>query len=176
MTRLMIPLLAGVCLLTGCAGVKSEFECNATSSDSCMTMQQANEKAKAVETPARGKPAATALPRLAEGDFRTPAVTAPSVVPVPPLASLNTGHVTAHTAVVRPALPAPVPAPLFRPEMRSHTATRPVMPGDYPRPLRTGEQVASLWIAPYVDAGDVYHQPAAVLFVVKPSRWGVPQL
>lgn len=170
MTRLMMPLLAGICLLTGCAGVKSEFECNATSSDSCMTMQQANEKAKAVETPARGKPDATALPRLAEGDFRTPAVMAPSVV------SVSTGHVTAHTVVSRPVLPAPVPAPLFRPEMRSHTATRPVMPGDYPRPLRTGEQVASLWIAPYVDAGDVYHQPAAVLFVVKPSRWGAPQI
>jgi conjugal transfer pilus assembly protein TraV len=144
--RLLCPLLAGVCLLSGCAGVKSEFECNVTSSDSCMTMQQANEKAKAAETPGRGKPDATALPRLAEGDFHSTAVASPPGIAVPPLASLSTGH----------AVP------------------RSVMPGNYPRPLRVGEQVASLWIAPYIDTGDVYHQPAVVLFVVKPSRWGHP--
>ncbi|WP_162544037.1 TraV family lipoprotein, partial [Klebsiella pneumoniae] len=34
----------------------------------------------------------------------------------------------------------------------------------------------SLWIAPYVDADDVYHQPATVLFVVTPSAWGQPRL
>ncbi|HBT1989677.1 TPA: TraV family lipoprotein, partial [Klebsiella pneumoniae] len=26
------------------------------------------------------------------------------------------------------------------------------------------------------DADDVYHQPATVLFVVKPSAWGQPRL
>ncbi len=31
-------------------------------------------------------------------------------------------------------------------------------------------------VAPYVDADDVYHQPATVLFVVKPSEWGQPRL
>jgi type IV conjugative transfer system lipoprotein TraV len=49
-------------------------------------------------------------------------------------------------------------------------------PGNYPRPLRKGEETTSLWIAPYVDADDVYHQPATVLFVVKPSAWGQPRL
>ncbi|WP_243637736.1 type IV conjugative transfer system lipoprotein TraV, partial [Klebsiella pneumoniae] len=50
------------------------------------------------------------------------------------------------------------------------------IPGNYPRPLRNGEETTSLWIAPYVDADDVYHQPATVLFVVKPSAWGQPRL
>ncbi|MDU0022024.1 TraV family lipoprotein, partial [Klebsiella pneumoniae] len=31
-------------------------------------------------------------------------------------------------------------------------------PGNYPRPLRKGEETTSLWIAPYVDSDDVYHQ------------------
>ena len=30
----------------GCAGSASEFECNATTSDRCMTMEQANEMAR----------------------------------------------------------------------------------------------------------------------------------
>jgi conjugal transfer pilus assembly protein TraV len=43
---LLIPLGSAL-LLTGCAGTETEFECNATTSDTCMTMEQANEKAKA---------------------------------------------------------------------------------------------------------------------------------
>jgi type IV conjugative transfer system lipoprotein TraV len=43
---LLIPLGSAL-LLTGCAGTESDFECNATTSDTCMTMEQANEKAKA---------------------------------------------------------------------------------------------------------------------------------
>ena len=45
---LFIPLL-GTLLLSGCAGTSTEFECNATTSDTCMTMKQANEKAKKLE-------------------------------------------------------------------------------------------------------------------------------
>lgn len=45
---LFIPLL-GTLLLSGCAGTSTEFECNATTSDTCMTMEQANEKAKKLE-------------------------------------------------------------------------------------------------------------------------------
>lgn len=45
-----------------------------------------------------------------------------------------------------------------------------------PRPLRTGEQTAALWIAPYIDNQDVYHQPSSVFFVIKPSAWGKPRI
>lgn len=50
---------------------------------------------------------------------------------------------------------------------------RPLTP---PRPLRTGEQTAALWIAPYIDNQDVYHQPSSVFFVIKPSAWGKPRI
>ncbi|HFO9907737.1 TPA: type IV conjugative transfer system lipoprotein TraV, partial [Escherichia coli] len=48
---LFVPLL-GTLLLSGCAGTNSDFECDATTSDTCMTMEQANEKAKKMEQPA----------------------------------------------------------------------------------------------------------------------------
>lgn len=67
---LFIPLL-GTLLLSGCAGTSTEFECNATTSDTCMTMEQANEKAKKLEQSSEAKPVAASLPRLAEGNFRT---------------------------------------------------------------------------------------------------------
>lgn len=38
------------------------------------------------------------------------------------------------------------------------------------------EQTAALWIAPYIDNQDVYHQPSSVFFVIKPSAWGKPRI
>ncbi|EAP4834365.1 type IV conjugative transfer system protein TraV, partial [Salmonella enterica] len=66
----LIPF-CGALLLSGCAGTNSDFECTATTSDTCMTMEQANEKAKRQEQPETVKPGAVSLPRLAEGNFRT---------------------------------------------------------------------------------------------------------
>nr|AWF75047.1 hypothetical protein KLDCFEIK_00038 [Escherichia coli] len=57
-----IPLL-GTLLLSGCAGTSTEFECNATTSDTCMTMEQANEKAKKLEQSSEAKPVAASLNR-----------------------------------------------------------------------------------------------------------------
>lgn len=65
---LFIPLL-GTLLLSGCAGTNTEFECNATTSDTCMTMEQANEKAKKLEQSSEAKPVAASLPRLAEREL-----------------------------------------------------------------------------------------------------------
>lgn len=133
----------GAILLSGCAGTNSDFECTATTSDTCMTMEQANEKAKRLEQAETVKPVAASLPRLADGHFRT--VSAPPGDPVAPVA--------------------------VKPAMRS-----PAQKLSAPRPLRIGEQTAALWIAPYIDSQDVYHQPSAVFFVIKPSAWGKPRV
>lgn len=182
---LLIPLGSAL-LLTGCAGTETEFECNATTSDACMTMEQANEKAKAREESASAKPAAAGLPRLAEGNFRT---TQPASYPLPPQPTLSaTGTTAVSMAAVKPAgmLSAPPVHPVQNAGSRiapltatplSQTFRSPAtLPGNYPRPLRKGEQTASLWIAPYIDAEDVYHQPTTVLFVVTPSAWGQPRI
>ncbi len=84
---LFIPLL-GTLLLSGCAGTSTEFECNATTSDTCMTMEQANEKAKKLEQSSEAKPVAASLPRLAEGNFRTmPVQTITATTPSGPILS-----------------------------------------------------------------------------------------
>lgn len=44
MKKLLI--LGALILLAGCtAGMKDSFDCNATAQDSCMTMEEANQKA-----------------------------------------------------------------------------------------------------------------------------------
>ncbi|EOX8504855.1 type IV conjugative transfer system lipoprotein TraV [Salmonella enterica] len=163
----LIPFCC-VLLLSGCAGTNSDFECTATTSDTCMTMEQANEKAKRLEQTEAVKPVAASLPRLADGNFRT--VSARAESPVLP--------VVAKPVMRPPAQALPAPRPLFtaarevKPVVPVSTAS-PVVP---PRPLRTGEQTAALWIAPYIDSQDIYHQPSGVFFVIKPSVWGKPRI
>lgn len=188
---LLIPLGSAL-LLTGCAGTESDFECNATTSDTCMTMEQANEKAKAREESASAKPAAAGLPRLADGNFRT---SSPNSYPLPPQPDLTRSRVAEDKSRARAvALTNPTAknlAAYFETEKRiqslpvvkmslpvvASTFTSPAtLPGNYPRPLRKGEQTTSLWIAPYVDSDDVYHQPTTVVFVVTPSAWGQPRI
>lgn len=153
-----IPLL-GTLLLSGCAGTSTEFECNATTSDTCMTMEQSSE----------AKPVAASLPRLAEGNFRTmPVQTVTATTP-----SGSRPAVTAH-----PEQKLLAPRPLFTAarEVKTVVPVSSVTPVTPPRPLRTGEQTAALWIAPYIDNQDVYHQPSSVFFVIKPSAWGKPRI
>lgn len=188
---LLIPLGSAL-LLTGCAGTESDFECNATTSDTCMTMEQANEKAKAQEENSSAKPAAAGLPRLADGNFRT---SSPNSYPLPLQPDLTRSRVAEDKSRARAvALTNPTAknlAAYFETEKRmqslpvvkmslpvvASTFTSPAtLPGNYPRPLRKGEQTTSLWIAPYVDSDDVYHQPTTVVFVVTPSAWGQPRI
>lgn len=182
----LIPLGSAL-LLIGCAGTETEFECNATTSDTCMTMEQANEKAKAREERASAKPAAAGLPRLADGNFRT---SSPNSYPLPPQPAINPVSNTVPSATVSNTSgflnTVPVDhddvlrtrtAPVYIRPLTTSTYTSPsTVPGNYPRPLRKGEQTASLWIAPYVDSDDVYHQPTTVVFVVTPSAWGQPRI
>ncbi|EAS2903929.1 type IV conjugative transfer system protein TraV [Salmonella enterica] len=159
----------GALLLSGCAGTNSDFECTATTSDTCMTMEQANEKAKRLEQPETVKPAAASLPRLAEGNFRTPPVRTVST-------TTPSGNRPAVTALPEQKLLAPRPLFTAAREVKTVVPVSSVAPVTPPRPLRTGEQTAALWIAPYIDNQDVYHQPSSVFFVIKPSAWGKPRI
>ncbi|WP_312038744.1 type IV conjugative transfer system lipoprotein TraV [Escherichia coli] len=148
---------------------RSEIQGNATTSDTCMTMEQANEKAKKLERSSEAKPVAASLPRLAEGNFRTmPVQTVTATTP-----SGSRPAVTAH-----PEQKLLAPRPLFTAarEVKTVVPVSSVTPVTPPRPLRTGEQTAALWIAPYIDNQDVYHQPSSVFFVIKPSAWGKPRI
>ncbi|EDI0825345.1 type IV conjugative transfer system protein TraV [Salmonella enterica subsp. enterica serovar Muenster] len=159
----------GALLLSGCAGTNSDFECTATTSDTCMTMEQANEKAKRLEQTEAVKPGAVSLPRLAEGNFRTTPVQVVSTG-TPPVGKT----VTAPRSGQKPSAPHPLFTAVREVKTVAPVSTAsPVVP---PRPLRTGEQTAALWIAPYIDSQDIYHQPSGVFFVIKPSVWGKPRI
>jgi conjugal transfer pilus assembly protein TraV len=145
---LLIPLGSAL-LLTGCAGTETEFQCNATTSDTCMTMEQANEKAKLKEERSDAKPAAAGLPQLAEGNFRTTSVNSYPLPPQPNLMSRATTTAPTNTVTsglltnnrkVSAGISARGCTPAVRPVSVS-TYTSPVTaPGNYPRPLRKGRR------------------------------------
>lgn len=162
MQRFILAAIGGALLLSGCAGTSSEFECNATTFDGCMTTQQANDNAKLKEEGNTIKPAV--LPHLAEGDFSSlspKAEPSTKLVTQPNTHNPFSGQMTATPVVSKAVVQA---------------TTTPYVQRDYPRPLRVGEHIAQLWIAPYIDTADIYHQPSNVVFVVTPSHWGKPRI
>lgn len=195
------PLLAGCALLlSGCAGVKSSFDCDATTSDNCMTMTKANQLARDKAAKQTGKQAAGGLPSL----VNLPATSAPvvpsasrSVVSYPsgaraagttttvsagPATGVNTRPVTS-TLTPRPVAGTPV-TPVSRPPV-SRPAISVLTPApscqsvrcDNPgavHPLRSQDRIATVWIAPWVDSDNAFHQPGRVSFVVSPADWVLP--
>lgn len=151
MKLIMLPVLAGVALLAGCAGGKSTFDCGATAGDQCMTMQQANEKARMMTDAKRGG-GAKQLPAVAE---RSPSVTIPSSgVVVPPLTKA-TGSATAVGAGGMLSAPASYSTP-----------PRPVV-----RPLRVAEGTGKIWVAAWVDKDGAYHADNMISVVTRPGEW-----
>jgi len=144
-------LLVAGSLLAGCSTGKSDFDCTATSSDTCMTIEQANDKARALSSP-KQKAGAVSLPVVVS---KTPAikvsnpvktVTAPAANPwqTPRAgAALSAGGVT----------PAAVSA------------------GVRETPWRAAERTAKVWVAPFVDTDDSYHEASTISIVVYKGEW-----
>ncbi|PLR30054.1 type IV conjugative transfer system protein TraV [Chimaeribacter arupi] len=176
MKLIAFAVLAGMAaVLTGCAGVDSEFECNATTSDRCMTMEQANEKARLATEGAAGKLAATALPTLVNPPVAVRPVSRPVAYtrPITPPATV-TQPARVSTLTPRP-LSTVNAAPLQRAAMPAPScAPRRCQDAGEVRPVRTSERTANVWIAPYVDTQDVFHQPGRVSFVLTAPAWHMP--
>ncbi|EJX2528420.1 type IV conjugative transfer system lipoprotein TraV [Salmonella enterica] len=194
-------LLAGCALLlSGCAGVKSSFDCDATTSDTCMTMTKANQLARDKAAKQAGKPAAGGLPSLvnlpatsavgvpsasrsavnppsgARVTSNRPAVSAGAATGISTnaAASTLTPRPVAGTAVTttsssvayRPVGSVVTPAPSCQSVRCDH-------PGSV-HPQRSQDQIATVWIAPWVDSDNAFHQPGRVSFVVSPADWVLP--
>jgi conjugal transfer pilus assembly protein TraV len=170
----MFKLLGGALLcaaLTGCAGMNSDFDCNKTTTDQCLSMADASKLAAkgrslddlSVEKDSSPKPAGEALATLPNS---RPAVSPDRKVSVATLAP-------------RPVMSAP-PAPSGRILRASYIPVKAapvgVTPSDYAsagrvNALRIPDATQRLWIAPWVDEQDSFHQPAVVEFVKQKSRW-----
>ena len=200
MKKITLLLAGSALLLSGCAGVKSSFDCDATTSDTCMTMTKANQLARDKAAKQAGKPAAGGLPSL----VNLPATSAAAV----PSASRSVvspasgGQVTSNTSVVSAGTPTGIntnaaastltPRPVAGTPVTttpSSVAYRPigsvVTPApscqsvrcDHPgsvHPQRSQDQIATVWIAPWVDSDNAFHQPGRVSFVVSPADWVLP--
>ncbi|KAF1367083.1 type IV conjugative transfer system lipoprotein TraV [Yokenella regensburgei] len=192
MNKFIMPLLAGAGLLSGCAGMNSDFDCNTVAHDRCITMEQANQQAA-------GRSSSSPVMSGVDGDAgKTDAAveTLPRLAPVPvspsPLTGIQAATRDAGTRSVRTTtgsllLPAsrPVRPDVGGPAVPSHRpAVSPALPASSPvievqryadtgvsHPVRVNPTTARLWIAGWIDRDDVMHQPSVVSFVVKPDHW-----
>lgn len=149
-------------LLSGCAGMKSEFDCNATASNGCMTMDEANNKARSA-TERSEVTKQPSLPRLAASGSQPLTRTVSFAVKTP--------------AGVSDSVASPASS---RASGNTATGSRIVPDGDSTRqksrrvtqePVRLQATTARMWIAAWTDEQDVWHQPSLVAFEVTPSRW-----
>lgn len=162
MNRYLLLTAGAVLLLSGCAGMKSEFDCNATASNSCMTMDEANNKARSA-TERSEVTKHPPLPHLAASGSQPLTRTVPFAVKTP---------AGVPDSVVSPAS--------FRASGNTATGRHIVPDGDNTRlnprgtvqdPVRLQATTARMWIAAWIDEQDVWHQPSLVAFEVAPSRW-----
>ncbi|MEA9392694.1 type IV conjugative transfer system lipoprotein TraV [Acerihabitans sp. TG2] len=177
----MLKFLPGVLLcgmLTGCAGMNSDFDCNKTATDQCLSMSDASHLA------AKGK----SLDDLTAGKETTPKPVAETLASTSNIKPVIFPDRKISVATLTPRLVAGQPisnsGSLLRtssiPVTSSSTAhlstSRPVTPADYSGPgqvdaHRIPDATQRLWIAPWVDEQDSFHQPAVVEFVKIKSRW-----
>ncbi|WP_230047371.1 type IV conjugative transfer system lipoprotein TraV [Escherichia coli] len=178
-------LLAGCALLlSGCAGVKSSFDCDATTSDTCMTMTKANQLARDKAAKQAGKQVAGGLPSL---------VNLPAIPATPaPSASRSGPQVTSKGAAVSAGAPAAANTSAATSTLTPRpvsAVSRPVVSGSTPapscqtvrcdnpgsvHPQRSQDRIATVWIAPWVDSDNAFHQPGRVSFVVSAADWILP--
>lgn len=175
MYRLMAAAL--VCgTLSGCAGMNGDFDCNKTATDQCLTTAQANKMAaqgKSLDDltadSATKKPAGETLPALRN--------TAPSV---------STARPVSVAATRTSSTPLLSPRPLYTPPAASSVVTSPSVgriQSSVTTPVKSASEAGRvavqrvpdatqrLWISPWVDTDDNFHQPAVVEFVKNPSHW-----
>ncbi|HAW0450503.1 TPA: type IV conjugative transfer system lipoprotein TraV [Escherichia coli] len=200
MKKITFLLAGSVLLLSGCAGVKSSFDCDATTSDTCMTMTKANQLARDKAAKQAGKQAAGGLPSLvnlpAHSAAAVPfasrsAVSPPSgtrtVSTTPAVSAGSSAGVNTNTATstLTPRSVAGTPVTTTPPSVVSRPVVSVVTPApscqsvrcDHPgavHPQRSQDQTATVWIAPWVDSDNAFHQPGRVSFVVRPADWVLP--
>lgn len=155
--------------LTGCAGMNSDFDCNKTTTDQCLTMTEANKLA------AQGKSlddlnADNTVKKSAGEPLPALRNSAPAVSPYRPMSAATTGATTVKPLTTtsssvsaltgRPVSPTPVTQAVRSTSDAGQIAAQ-----------RIPDATQRLWIAPWIDTDDNMHQPAVVEFVKNKSHW-----
>jgi conjugal transfer pilus assembly protein TraV len=154
------------CLLTGCAGMNSDFDCNKTATDQCLTMGEANALALQGKSLDSLKGGAVSK-KSADEALVTPANRPPTLKP---LSASTTAPKPIQTTAIQPAMTSTINNTLAYGTASNRSTVNSLGAGSV-NAYRIPDQVQRLWIAPWVDSDDAFHQPAVVEFVKKPSRW-----
>ncbi|MXW90812.1 MAG: TraV family lipoprotein [Rhodospirillaceae bacterium] len=187
-------------LLAGCSSghIGEDWQCPLAAGGSCASVAAADPavpKTGVMQAPASGQPIRL-LPRETETERADPAETEPRSCeaacgfdPFAWLARLfggtddhRQGATNAGSAMVDPSADvasSPTAAANSAPDRPDSAAALPAaaasgddgLPTDDPR---TGEVVARIWIAPFVDADGMYREGAYVRVVLEPAGWRLP--
>jgi conjugal transfer pilus assembly protein TraV len=163
----IIPAMLLCGMLTGCAGMNSDFDCNKTATDQCLSMSDASHLA------AKGK---------SLDDLTAEAHTPPKPAAETLVSPSNVPNASSDSTYLapRPIAGQRVNSGASSSNSASNTSylstSRLVTPTDYSGPgtvnaRRIPDATQRLWIAPWVDEQDSFHQPAVVEFVKNKSRW-----
>lgn len=173
MNKLMMPLLAGVSLLSGCAGMNTNFDCNTVAHDRCMTMEQANllavSKIRNTSALKLSKKNQTAMP--------LPQLVATPLTPAGNQTVMrDAGPRSLWTSRRREVPPLPradlssIPSRLT-PQAEHASDKVKYTDSSVTRPVRVAPVTSRLWIAGWIDSNDVYHHPSVLTFVITPDHW-----
>ena len=196
MTAVSAAAAIAVLLLAGCSSghVGEDWQCPLAAGGSCASVAAADPavpKAGAVPAPAPGQPIRL-LPRDVETERAGPSTAESRLCkadcgfdPFAWLARLfggtddsRQGEANAGSATVDPgtdAASSPIAAANPAPDSPdSGSRALPADDGPVDDDLRTGEVVARIWIAPFVDAGGVYREASHVRVVLEPAGWRLP--
>ncbi|WP_334472480.1 type IV conjugative transfer system lipoprotein TraV [Arsenophonus sp. PmNCSU2021_1] len=170
MLKHRIWLISGIVLLSGCAGMNSEFEFGKPAKDSGYWMSEADEMTDtASHSTAQHK---GEVVKSAKG-FNLSAYRLIQLSNLQPAVTL----LTERTQSTNNALPLPVKSFSSRWLTNNVTvqssAVCPASPcqGETGTPSRQAERITRAWIAPYVSPDEVVHAGEVVYFVTTPSTW-----
>ncbi len=162
----IIFLMGAAALLSGCAGMNDDFDCNKTATDQCLTMEQAQGLAshgKSLDDLDTSK--GGAVKKAASEPIATKALSNSKPVIKPYVNPVVSGS----------AVKSSFPSQSAR-SVTSASAVR-VVEKDNPNSaggveaVRYQDVTQRIWISPWVDKDDNFHQPSIVEFVTNKSSW-----
>ncbi|WP_416414458.1 type IV conjugative transfer system lipoprotein TraV [Pantoea sp. App145] len=158
--------------LTGCAGMNSDFDCNKTATDQCLSMSDASHLASKHQSLDDLNAKKESGPKPAAEALATPGNVKPAVNPYRPV---SVATLAPRPVSGQPVSPGSVNSAIVSVRTAAVSAGS-ITPANYSGPgqvdaRRIPDATQRLWIAPWVDEQDSFHQPAVVEFVKQKSRW-----
>ncbi|MEN4807318.1 type IV conjugative transfer system lipoprotein TraV [Pantoea agglomerans] len=162
----IIFLMGAAALLSGCAGMNDDFDCNKTATDQCLTMEQAQGLASHgkslddLDTEKGG-----AVKKAASEPVATKKLSNNKPVIKPYVSPAVSGSVVKNSFPSQSTLSVTSASPVRVVEKDNPNSAGGV------EAVRYQDVTQRIWISPWVDKDDNFHQPSIVEFVTNKSVW-----